>query len=83
VTSSHACNKFSSSERPVERRDISWLCGGLYEDTGIFLLADRRGEPLEGGLSRAVEPPHGKEGAQGKVSVVLGMAGGIRTRRHG
>jgi len=34
VTSSNAFNKFSSPERPVERRDISWLCGGLHEDTG-------------------------------------------------
>ena len=37
-----------------------------------FLFADRRGEPLEGGLSRAVEPPHGKEAAQGKSQWCLG-----------
>ena len=52
-------------------------------DSPVRFFADERGGPLERGLSRAVEPPHGKEEAQGKVSVVLGVAGGIRTRRHG
>lgn len=42
MTSSHACNKFSSPERPVEHRDISWLYGGLHEDTGIFILLKKR-----------------------------------------
>jgi len=42
VTSSNAFNKFSSPERPVERRDISWLCGGLHEDRGIFLFLKKR-----------------------------------------
>ncbi len=48
-----------------------------------FLFTDRSGEPLEGGLSRAVETVYGKEGAQGKVSVVLGMDGIIRACCHG
>ncbi len=48
-----------------------------------FLFTGSSGEPLEGGLSRAVETLYGKEGAQGKVLVVLGMAGIIRACRHG
>ena len=47
-----------------------------------FIVTDRSGEPLEGGLSRAVETLYGKEGAQGKVSAVLRMAGSIRAWRH-
>ena len=46
-------------------------------------FADGREEPLEGGLSRAVEPPHGKAEIQGTFSVVFGMVGIIRIRRHG
>ena len=45
---------------------------------------DRSGVPLEGGgLTCAVETLYGKEGAQGKVLVVLGMDGIICACRHG
>jgi hypothetical protein len=42
VTSSNAFNKFSSPERPVEHRDISWLYGCPHENTGIFLFLKKR-----------------------------------------
>jgi hypothetical protein len=48
-----------------------------------FFFADRSGEPLEGGLGRAVETLYGKEGAQGKASVIRRMADTIRACRHG
>ena len=59
--------------------------GNLTESRSDSLVhfTDRSGEPLEGGLSRAVETLYGKEGAQGKVSVFLGVAGIFRACRRG
>ena len=48
-----------------------------------FIFTDGSEECLEGGLSPAVKPPHGKEGSQRTDSLVFGMAGGTRIRRYG
>jgi len=80
VTSSNACNKSSSQERPVEPRDISRvLYGCLHEDPGE--IPPHKGENprqpcfVMNGVMALVAP-----GAEGFFELSFGSGGKLRVR---